>query len=499
MKLTFTAPLTAADTKRRTIAGRVVTYGEAGMTSAGMAKFAAGSLTPADDVVLRLEHDRTRPIGRALSLADGKEGLDAVFSVAATSAGNDALVEAAEGYRNGLSVGVLVVESHVDDNGATVITAGTLEEVSLVTHPAIDSARVTEVAASEPEPEEEEEAQPDPEEETEEEMTEVIDEVVVTEAARPVATVAPRVQLSDFTVGEYVDLSIRASLGEPEALTTISAADQKLADNPGIVPTPIIGELINVIDGARPIINSSRRLPMPGSGKSFQRPIVAQHTTVDEQENELDALASQVMKINSLTVTKGTYGGQIRVSFQDRDFTSPAIYGILSQDLSTVYARKTEAVAAADLVAGATGTVAGSEGAAGFRGAVYEASAAVKEATGLMPNVMYVSPDQWQMIGSLADTTGRPLYPNLSPSNADGSLRPTSFEGNPLGLGLVVSSDLPDETIIVGNSRFFETYEQGAVQLSVVDPSVLGVTLAIYGHWTDLVTVGDAFQAIELS
>lgn len=498
MKLTFTAALTAADTKRRTIAGRVVTWDETGLTSAGPAKFAAGSLTPAEDVVLRLEHDRTRPIGRALSLADGKTGLDAVFSVAATSAGNDALVEAAEGYRNGLSVGVLVVESHVDDDGATVITAGELEEVSLVTHPAIDSARVTEVAASEPEPEEEAtEAEPD--EETEEEMTEVIDEAVVTEAARPVATVAPRVQLSDFTVGEYVDLSIRASLGEPEALTTISAADQKLADNPGIVPTPIIGELINVIDGARPIINSSRRLPMPGSGKSFQRPIVAQHTTADEQENELDALASQVMKINSLTVTKGTYGGQIRVSFQDRDFTSPAIYGILSQDLSTVYARKTEAVAAADLVAGATGAVAGAAGAAGFRGAVYEASAAVKEATGLMPNVMYVSPDQWQMIGSLADTTGRPLYPNLSPSNADGSLRPTSFEGNPLGLGLVVSSDLPDETIIVGNSRFFETYEQGAVQLSVVDPSVLGVTLAIYGYYTDLVTVGDAFVALTLS
>lgn len=497
MKLTFTAPLTAADTKRRTIAGRVVTWDEVGLTSAGPAKFAAGSLTPDEDVVLRLEHDRTRPIGRALSLADGKEGLDAVFSVAATSAGNDALVEAADGYRNGLSVGVLVVESHVDDNGTTVISAGTLEEVSLVTHPAIDSARVTEVAASETEPEEEED-ETDPEEESDEQMTEETPETVVTEAARPVATVAPRVQLADYNVGEYLELAIRASQGEQEAMTTISAADQKLADNVGIVPTPIVGELINVIDGARPIINSSRRLPMPSAGKTFQRPIVAQHTVVGEQEKELDALASQKMTINALTVTKGTYGGQIRVSFQDRDWTSPAILGILSQDLATTYARQTEAVAAADLLAGATGAVEGATGPAGFRGAVYEASAAVKEATGLMPNVMYVSPDQWQMIGSLADTTGRPLYPNLSPSNADGSLRPTSFEGNPLGLGLVVSSDLDDATIIVGNSRFFETYENGAVQLSVTDPSVLGVTLAIYGYMSDLVTVGDAFVAITL-
>ncbi len=502
MKLTFHTPLTAADTKRRTIAGRVVTWDEVGNTSGGPAKFAAGSLTAADDVVLRLEHDRTRPIGRALSLAEGREGIDAVFSVATTSAGNDALVEASEGYRNGLSVGVLVVESHVDDDGTVVITAGDLEEVSLVTHPAIDSARVTDVAASE----QPEETEPEPEEtpepiaaEQEEPMTEVTEDAPVVEAARPVATVAPRVQLSDYNVGTYLELAIRAAKGEREAMNTITAADQTLADNPGIVPEPIVGELINIIDASRPIINSSRRLPMPSAGKTFQRPIVNQHTIVAEQAAELDALASQDMKIDALTVTKGTYGGQIRVSFQDRDWTSPAILGILSQDLSTQYARQTESVAAASLEAGATGAVSGAAGAAGFRSAVYEAAGNVKVATGLMPNVMYVSPDQWEMIGGLADTTGRPLYPYLSPVNADGQLRPTTWEGNPLGISLVVSADLTAGTIIVGNSRFFETYENGAVQLSVTDPSVLGVTMAVYGYYTDLVTVGDAFQVITLA
>ena len=40
---------------------------------------------------------------------------------------------------------------------------------------------------------------------------------------------------------------------------------------------------------------------------------------------------------------------QVKNTFQDRDWTSPAILGILSQDLSTQYARQTESVAAASL------------------------------------------------------------------------------------------------------------------------------------------------------
>ena len=74
MKLTFSTQLTAADTAKRTITGRVVTWSETGSTSAGPARFEPGSLDLGENVRLNLEHDRRSPIGRALELGKETEG-----------------------------------------------------------------------------------------------------------------------------------------------------------------------------------------------------------------------------------------------------------------------------------------------------------------------------------------------------------------------------------------------------------------------------------------
>ncbi len=54
-------------------------------------------------------------------------------------AGEDALVEATEGLRDGFSVGAQINE-WTNNKGVMQITSATLDEVSLVTDPAIDSA-----------------------------------------------------------------------------------------------------------------------------------------------------------------------------------------------------------------------------------------------------------------------------------------------------------------------------------------------------------------------
>ncbi len=99
-------------------------------------------------VKLLLEHDRTRPIGKMVSHNVTKSGIEATFKIANTMAGEDALVEATEGLRDGFSVGAQINE-WTNNKGVMQITSATLDEVSLVTDPAIDSARVSEVAASE--------------------------------------------------------------------------------------------------------------------------------------------------------------------------------------------------------------------------------------------------------------------------------------------------------------------------------------------------------------
>jgi hypothetical protein len=59
--------ITSADSESRTITGRVVTWNETGSTSAGLTTFKPESIAT-KNVKLLLEHDRTRPIGKVLSI-----------------------------------------------------------------------------------------------------------------------------------------------------------------------------------------------------------------------------------------------------------------------------------------------------------------------------------------------------------------------------------------------------------------------------------------------
>ena len=495
MKLNFTQHLTAADSDRRVIAGRIVTWGEIGNTSQGPTRFAKDSIELEDDVKLLREHDRSTPLGRATRITVLEDGLEASFRIIGTAAGNDALVEAAEQLRDGLSVGVEVLESEYDSDGTLVVTASRLDEVSLVHSPAINSARVDRVAASEASPEEE--AEP-------EEENEPMDENIVegspaasVEASHitPVATTRPRAEFSG--AGDYLSTYVAAMRGDREAGRRIEAAvaSDKLVDVPGIVPTPIVGDLIEDASMGRPVVNSSRRLPMPAAGASFIRPMVSQRTLVGKQAAELAELASQPMKIDPITVTKNTYGGVVNLSFQARDMTDPALMTIVSSDLARTYAETTEAVTCAALEAGATGSVSMAAGAE--VSAIYAASAAVADATGQLADTVYASPDQWAMLGGLVDSTGRPLFPTLGASNAPGTGRADSWSMNPAGLSLVVSNQLSDGTLIVGARRYLETYENVGGQLQATNVTNLSVDIAYFGYFSELVAMGDAFVAVN--
>ena len=88
------------------------------------------------------------------------------------------------------------------------------------------------------------------------------------------------------SAGHYVVDRWRAGLGEGEASERISmyhraAAHQTTADNPGILPTPIIQPIINFIDGARPLTSWLGPRDIPSN--SWTRPKVTQHTNVAAQ------------------------------------------------------------------------------------------------------------------------------------------------------------------------------------------------------------------------
>lgn len=141
----------SADLEKRTISGILVPFGELGFGSWGPTVFDSGSVSIGDNVVMLMDHDVTRPVGRLVEATTTDAGIHGTFKIASTPAGDTVLLEASEGLRTGLSVGVQVEKYLIDENSDAIhIVDSTLRETSSVVFPAFDSARVDKVAASEP-------------------------------------------------------------------------------------------------------------------------------------------------------------------------------------------------------------------------------------------------------------------------------------------------------------------------------------------------------------
>src|SRR5262245_21191445 len=97
------------------------------------------------------------------------------------------------------------------------------------------------------------------------------------------------------SAGAYVIDRWRSGLGSEEALERLdlyhrAAAHQTTADNPALIPEPIVGPVVQFIDSARPLVTAlgPRQLP----SKSWSRPRITQHTDVGLQTGEKTELVS---------------------------------------------------------------------------------------------------------------------------------------------------------------------------------------------------------------
>ena len=82
MKINFPIEITAADTNKRTISGKIVTWDETGSTSAGLTVFEKDSIDFSKPVKLLLEHERTKPLGKLVDITATDTGLEATFRLA---------------------------------------------------------------------------------------------------------------------------------------------------------------------------------------------------------------------------------------------------------------------------------------------------------------------------------------------------------------------------------------------------------------------------------
>ena len=290
---------------------------------------------------------------------------------------------------------------------------------------------------------------------------------------------------------------------DPEAVSRITraVANQITTDTPGILPTPIVGQVVNIIDANRPLVTSlGGARPLGGiPGKTFTRPYITQHTAVGKQAAEKTELASQKMTINPLTFTKDTYGGTVDISRQDIDWSSPAAWDILIKDLADVYAIQTETAIALAFaaMAGVNPTIPlATNDLAGWATALYAAAAASYQGGKRMPDRVWCSVDVWAAMGALVDV-GRLVMPPSQSEQPAGETSLASFSGNVIALPRIVVPTFPPKTCIVGPSSLYEVYEEVIGLLSVVEPSILGVTVAYGGYVAQGATGATAFVALS--
>jgi phage head maturation protease len=494
--------ITAADSNSRTITGRIVTFEETGNASIGKVQFAAGSVEPTA-VLLNLEHDRTRRIGKTLQIgfsADNK-GIDATFKIAETTAGNDALVEAQEGLRDGFSVEVSFDEYDTMKDGTVRILKGELTAVALTSEPAIRSARVAEVAATEEEEISdstiEPEAQPTKGEDEVEDTVKDAATAETVEAAQSVTATAnavggwkvtPRIEI---TAAKYLENKMLAATGDEAARQYVLAADNT-TDNAGLVPTRQLSEVINGLSTTiRPSIDAISRGTLPDAGMTFEIPKITVAPTVAVVAED-GAFSETDQNSAFLSVDVKGFKGQQKFSVELLQRTSPQFYDELLKNMVAAMAKAQDAYVNSVLVAGATadGTaITTYPTAAELLGFVARGAASVYGATAGLANPfarnILMNTSQWSNVMSLNDS-GRPIYNEVTnPMNQPGLATPTSLRGRVAGLDLYVTANTAattdtDDSILIINPDAYTWYEGSTYQLRAESTADGSITVGVY-------------------
>ena len=516
MQISFDGQILAADTETRTIKGLVVPIAKVGNTSAGPVRFEFGAFGKIDpsQIVLNMEHDRTRPLGRGIAGSEEvtPAGVSMAFKIAPTSAGNDALVEASEGLRPAFSIEAAVNEYTIQ-RGVMVVSAANLEAVAHVTNPAFKDAQIASVAATEADDEldpETTEAEQAAEDEPQEIIVETentapaADEVTasaVVQAAAPVAFTKPRSPIVDGI--SYLDHSIKAAMGDDDSKMYVRAADDDTSTNTGLTLPQHLNEFVTNTISDRPAINAVRRESLVSSGMSFTIPKLGTAPTVaDTDENASPSETG--MTSDYLTVTVNKFAGRNDVSWELLDRSSPEFLSLLLSQMNDAYAKATDEALLAQFVAQGTQATATAASAVGFTSFIGTESAALYKNTKKKARNVVANTAVWGGLMGAVDGSNRPLFTAYNVQNAPGALNPGAAEGNVQGLSLYVDPYITATTWI-DDSAFIiapdcvSVYESPTTRLQVNLIETGQVRISLYGYMAIAVKQADGIRRFNLT
>jgi phage head maturation protease len=504
MQLNFEGQVLAASVETRTIKGLVVPFAKVGNTSAGPVRFEFGAFGDIDasQIVLNMEHDRTRPLGRGIAGSEEvtPAGISMAFKIAPTGAGNDALVEASEGLRPAFSIEANVGE-YVIEKGVMVVSSAKLEAVAHVTNPAFKDAQISQVAATEETPETtkaEIPAEEQPQEITVEETTApVADEVTaaaVVHAAAPVAYTKPRSPIK--TQAHFLEHSIKAQRGNHESAEWIAhakaedakhvtAADDSFTTNPAFKPIQYVSQVVDNQIGARGAIDAIGTRALPNAGMTVSIPKITTSGSVAETAEGAGPSETGIVSAY-VDATVKAYKGLQRYSVELFDRADPSFYAAMLDNMRRVYAQATEAAVIAELTAGGTQATATAADVDGIVSFVKTETPAAYLATGELATRYIAGTSQWGLLIGAQDSSKRPIFSASQPQNAAGAVGTQSLRGNVMGLDLYVSNKAVstniDESAFIVVPSSVAIYESPVLQLSTNVVTTGEIETMLYGY-----------------
>ena len=497
----FQVDAAKGDAPRRSISGVAVVYGvEATVNDGTRVKFLDGSL-PLDgpNPKLFLYHDSSQPVGLVVEREQVENSVLFTAKLSETTLASEALVLAMDSVLDAVSVGINPTKFRYSKDGVMEIQSADWFELSMVPHGAVAGAVINQVAASIPENEDIHENETEvvlnelENSQGENQMSETVETPAVIEASTIAPLFAqPKQAFKLPSAAEYISAFMQGGSVAAEMNAKIKAAapDVNTLDGAldGVLPLPIVQPVYNNFRGLRPLIDAMGPKAMPQGGKIFIRPKVTTHTTIGGPLTESATITDGTFVISDEQVTKQIFGGYVSVSEASIDWSQPEVLSLLLDDMARIYANQTDDYACQQFEAGVTqtATLTSATDAADWASFVYEAATDILvNSNGNLPNALIVSPNYFQVLGGLSDDQGRPLFPQVGPMNAFGSMNPGSVESSAFGLRLVVDRNL-DNQVYVGNTDGFEVFEQAKGAISIDTPSTLSRTLAFRGYLATL-------------
>ena len=509
---------------RRSISGIAVTYDETATVADGTRVRIMQGALPVDGRAPKLygQHDSGQIIGKLTERVDTPQGMMFTAKISATRLGDEYLTLANDGVIDSVSVGINPTKFSYDADGVMIVEAADWTELSMVSQGAFSGAVITDVAASIPQ------TQPQIE------LNEVIptQEKIMSEVTAAAPVPAPEVitatpifaqakrefvmpSAGDFMAAYHIGGDTFANMNKAVAEYTASkrtileatAGDVLTSDTPGLLPVPVLLPLVQDLNFIRPVVEAigARAYPDGGASATFIRPTITTHTSVAAQSTQLTSVSGTTMVIAANSVTKTTLAGQVTLSRQDIDFTSGPAMNLIINDLMGEYMIASDNVAADNLLAAATSSGVWDLSVADLLKSVYDSAVDISSGRNFTPTHMFVSPDVWGQLGQLADSTGRPVFPfigaGLTGQNALGGGNASSWNGNPIGLQLVVDSNFAAKTMIItrvgqGTGDAFEFYESIRGLLSVDQPAVLGRLMSFHGYVSTFAAISGMIRKI---